>query len=127
MFYRETAVEGQRRAAVVHLFEQERLRRYIPYIPYDLKKSQEELFQSDLEADPPTLDDLAYVCRQEEGVDYVAVPEAFDVPCAADNGRIYIYDCQQVLRRLGRPTQEAFRPGGAQEDAGRHGRLHEQP
>ena len=103
VFHRQTAVEGQRRALLLKRFEQERLRRYLPFVPDDLKRNQEELFETPLDAAPPTLDDLAAVC-QEDGVDYVAVPEAFDAPCVADNGRIYIYDCRQVRAALGRPT-----------------------
>ncbi|HVS37847.1 MAG TPA: hypothetical protein VMS17_19975 [Gemmataceae bacterium] len=99
VFYRETAEEGQRRALVVKRFEQERMRRYVPFIPDELKRSQEELFGVPLDVGPPTLKDLAAVC-QEEGVDYVAVPEAFNAPCVASNGRIYIYDCEQVRAAL---------------------------
>ena len=76
------------------------LRFYVPFWPDAVKRNQEELFEAPLDVGPPTLEDLAAVCR-EDGVDYIAVPEAFDAPCAADNGRIYIYDCRQVRAALG--------------------------
>ncbi len=103
LFFRETALEGQRRARLLRRFEQERTRCYVTLWPDAVKRNQEELFEAPLDEAPPTLDDLAAVC-QEEGVDYVAVPEAFDVPCAASNGRIYIYDCRRVRAALGHPS-----------------------
>ena len=99
MFYRQTAVEGQRRALVVQRFEQERMRRYLPFVPDEVKRNQEELFGTPLDVGPPTLDDLAAVCR-DDGVDFIAVTEPFDAPRAADNGHIYIYDCRQVRAAL---------------------------
>ena len=87
-----------------------------------MRRNQEELFEAPLDVGPPTLDDLAAVCR-EDGVDYVAVPEAFDAPCAADNGRIYVYDCREVRADLEGRIYRGRRPSRAGEDTGRFGRL----
>ena len=82
-----------------------------------MKRNQEELFETPLDAGPPTLEDLAAVCR-EDGVDYVAVPEAFDAPGAANNGHIFIYDCRQVRAALGGRSATAVADGPPAKTAG---------
>ena len=106
VFNRGTALEGQRRALVVRRFEVERLAADRRVLPAEWLAEMERLFQLRLPDDPsawpdaPTQDDLEALCREPD-VDYVVVPHAFALPCAADNGRFYIYDCRQVRAALG--------------------------
>jgi hypothetical protein len=117
LFSRDTALEGQRRALVVRRFEMEQLARDRCVLSGKWVEQMQQLFQTPLPDDPdaapepPTQADLEALCR-EPAVDYVVVPHAFDLPCAAQNGRFYIYDCQKVRDALA--AREA--PPGA--DAG---------
>lgn len=101
LFNRQTAAEGRRRAALVSRFEMQRLRKEAAFIPEPFKEALSRLFHDDFDGPPPTLDDIARLC-EEPGLDYVVVRKEFPGLVAADNGRVFIYECRQVRAALGR-------------------------
>jgi hypothetical protein len=116
LFSRDTAMEGQRRALVVRRFEIERLAAVRWLLSDKWIDQMQQLYQLQLPADaaqpadPPTQADLEALCREPD-VDFVVVPHAFALPCAAEDGRFFVYDCRQVRAALdGRPTAAALNP-----------------
>ncbi len=115
IFERRTAEEGRRRAALVRRFEMDRLRGDAVLIPDVFKESLVRLFGAGFDCSGPTRDDLARLCR-EPGVDYLILKHEFPGLAAAQNGRVFIYDCRQVRAALDGPgagpaLAAATRPG----------------
>jgi hypothetical protein len=102
LFNRHTAAEGRRRAALVSRFEMERFREDAQFIPDKFKEALQRLFQEDLDAPAPTVDDIARLCN-EPGLDYLILKQEFPGLVATGNGRVFIYECRQVRAALGRP------------------------
>jgi hypothetical protein len=108
MYNRRTAEEIERRSKVVAKFEMEREREEMVF-PDDSKRvAAEKLFRVSFDCPLPTQDDLIRLC-QEPGLDYVAIPQEFPGLYAATNGRLFVYECNQV-RRL-RLSARAESPG----------------
>ena len=57
------------------------------------------IYQHDLDSPGPTVADLARLCAEPE-LDYAILKHEFPGLYAATNGRVYIYDCQQVRAKL---------------------------
>jgi hypothetical protein len=109
LFSRQTAIEGQRRALVVRQFELARLQEEKALLSDRWRELLEGLYQQSLDAACPTEADLRRLCR-EPGIDYVIVKECFPGLYAASNGKLFIYDCKQVVAA-------AFRPDGERAEA----------
>ncbi len=95
LFFRETAVEGHRRAGIVAPFEMDCLNKKQVMLPKQKEDHLTTFYQRSLSAPPPTRDDLHRVCR-EKGVDYVVIKQGFPGLYEATNGELYIYDCKKV-------------------------------
>jgi hypothetical protein len=95
MFNRETAIEAQRRAAVVRPFALEWHRSVERFMgPWDRMMAL-NLWGPDMNASAPTVADLRQLCRAEEDVDVAILGRNLGA-AAATNGRIYIYECARV-------------------------------
>lgn len=102
LFNRRTAVEAQRRALLVRRFEIDRYRRMEAMVQPVYQRSMRRLYLGDFDCPEPTIEDLGRLC-QEPGLDYVIAKHEIPGLAAADNGRIYIYDCRQVRAALQLP------------------------
>ena len=47
-------------------------------------------------APPPTVSDLRRLCRPDEGVDVAVLSQHFGALASAENGRVFIYECERV-------------------------------
>jgi hypothetical protein len=96
IFNRETAVETRRRAGIVRPFELERYRGMHDLLPEVMRPLIGYLFAPERPALPPTVSDLLRLCRPEEGVDVAVLSQHFGPLASADNGRVFIYECERV-------------------------------
>jgi len=95
MFNRKTAEEIDRRTGVVGKFEMVRQRREELFVDDGRKISIENLFKLSFNCSEPSREDLIALCQQQ-GLDYVVIPQEFPGLHSASNGRIYVYDCSRV-------------------------------
>ncbi|HZZ82432.1 MAG TPA: hypothetical protein VFE62_28290, partial [Gemmataceae bacterium] len=97
MFNRKTALELQRRIDVVAAFEMSRLRKEKLFMNDDAKAVIERMFKKSFDGPPPTEADLVRLCA-EPGLDYVIIPQEFPGLYSASNGRIFVYECDKVIK-----------------------------
>ncbi len=108
LFNRQTAIEAQRRGQLVRAFEIDRYRRMEQMIQPVYRQTMRRLYCGGFDCPEPALDDLRRLC-QEPGLDYVIAKHDIPGLAAADNGRIYIYDCRAVRAALKLPEPEPSR------------------
>jgi hypothetical protein len=101
IFSRQTAIEAARRGAVVRPFELDRYQSIERFAAPVIKIMISRLFRPELGTRPPTREDLAHLCRTEEGVDMAILRQDFGGLSSGSNGRIYIYECARVRLTLG--------------------------
>lgn len=95
MFQRATALEIDRRIALVNKFEMARQRERAIFVDDAQKLGLENLFKLSFDCPAPSQDDLVLLCR-EPGLDYVVIPQEFPDLYPATNGRIFVYECHKV-------------------------------
>ena len=95
MFNRQTAMEIERRIALVAKFEMAHQRKLAILYDDDKKGAMENLFKIPFECPPPTEADLVRLC-QEPGLDYVVIEQEFPGLYSASNGRVFVYECYKV-------------------------------
>jgi hypothetical protein len=105
MFNRKTALEIERRSALVGKFEMQVFRDKSAFCSDSAKIGMEKLFRIPFESPPATLEDLTALCR-EPSLDYVVIPQEFPGHSIATNGRVYVYDCAKV-RAMNEPSFSA--------------------
>jgi hypothetical protein len=98
VFSRGTAMEGQRRAALVAPFELEMARHNRIMLPPHKPRQLEAMFREDLQADPPGVADLLNLCADED-LDLAVVRQGYPGLYAATNGTWYLYDCEELRSR----------------------------
>jgi hypothetical protein len=99
IFGRDTAVETRRRASVVRPFELERYARS-GRLPEVFQRMANYLFAGDGTTRPATVSDLRRLCRVDEGVDVAVLAQRFDDLASAENGRVFVYECDRVRARV---------------------------
>jgi hypothetical protein len=98
MFQRQMALEGQRRALVVGPFELDRFRE-AGDVSEITRMQASRFFNLDFDTGQPDLKNLRQLC-QEDGIDFLLLTQEFPGLVAAGNGRVFLYDCRQVLAAL---------------------------
>jgi hypothetical protein len=95
-FSRETAFETRRRAHIIRAFELERYRGMHGLIAEAVRPLIAYFYAPEQPAPSPTVSDLRRLCRPDEGVDVAVLSQHFDALASADNGRVFIYECERV-------------------------------
>jgi hypothetical protein len=101
IFSRQTAIEAAWRGAIVRPFELDRYQGIERFAAPALKVMVSKLFRPELDTRSATRDDLAHLCRSEEGVDMAILRQDFVGLSSASNERIYIYECARVRATAG--------------------------
>ncbi len=94
-FSRNTAIEGRRRINLVKAFEIDLTRHDRPILSDRRTQEIERLLQDNLEAAPPSLNDLLHLCA-DQSLDYVVARQEFPGWYSQRNQRWFIYDCQAI-------------------------------
>jgi hypothetical protein len=96
-FDRRTAIEGQRRARLVRNFELAATRKGPPTPSY-LRMVTSNFFETDEPAPAPTVEDLLRLC-EDPLLDLVVLEQEFEGLYTATDGKVFVYDCEEVRRR----------------------------
>jgi hypothetical protein len=96
VFNRQTSIEAQHRAEVVKRFALEWHHAVERFMTRWDRMMASNLWGPDLETTAPTETDLRRLCRAEEEVDVAILNRDFSGLAAANNGRIYIYECARL-------------------------------
>jgi hypothetical protein len=96
IFREETARETRRRAAIVRSFELARWRTVPDLVPEVPSSMVEYLYAPEAPSSSPRLADLERVCRRDEDVDVVVLSQHLGNRASADNGRVFLYECERV-------------------------------
>ena len=110
MFHRSTAVEIDRRIALVAPFEMAHQRDEGIFLSEVKKVGMENLFKLKFDSPSPTRQDLVRLC-QEPGLDYVVIPQEFPGLYSASNGRVFVYECYKVRTTAGLAFSARPAPG----------------
>ncbi|NLI81256.1 MAG: hypothetical protein GX443_06155 [Deltaproteobacteria bacterium] len=98
VFFRDTAVEGHRRAKLVKPFEVARMRAM--GLPDNSPSVRMRLgfLEARLQEGPPSRADLLRLTSDEQ-LDWIVLNEGFEGLYTAANGSVYVYDCRAIRRR----------------------------
>jgi hypothetical protein len=95
MFYRETAIEGQRRARMAGRIELAARQKMLPLMTVTQRQVLHDVFDVDVVDQKLTWQDVSrLICNPE--LDLVVLPRAFEGKYAATNGHVYLYDCRAL-------------------------------
>lgn len=98
IFSARTAAEGRRRGDLVEPFEVANMRR-LDLNPFAWEVPK-RVFSTNLDAPPPTEDDLLRLAADPQ-LDWIVLQDEFPGLYTATNGSIWIYDCRELRRRQG--------------------------
>lgn len=101
VFSRRTALVGRERANRVAPFEIASARPGQDLLPAWQRQQAERMFGTDLEAAPPSAEDLLKLAADTD-LDFVVVRQGFRGLYAASNGTWFIYDCRALRSRAAR-------------------------
>ena len=94
-FHRGTAMEGERRLALVKRFEIDHYRRHELLINDFLKQVLFDIFQTDFDEPPPQREDVLRLIADPQ-TDVLVLRQPFDGLVAATNGNWFLYDCRKL-------------------------------
>ena len=95
MFYRDTAIEGQRRARIAGRFELDARQPMLSHMTVTQRHVLYDLFDAETDHRELTWQDVRRLSHDPE-LDLLVLPHAFEGKYAATNGHIYLYDCRAL-------------------------------
>ncbi len=99
MFYRDTAIEGQRRARIAGRFELDARQPMLSHMTVTQRQVLHDVFGAEAGHQELAWQDVLRLSHDPD-LDLLVLPRAFEGRYAATNGHIYLYDCR-VLRKDG--------------------------